>query len=288
MDKNIYLIEGQNKGRFPFCHSVLITGKTTALIETGCGRNKLADIEKAFAPDMVIYSHGHPDHCAGSNFFPPERLWGPEESKKTNGDIFRMAERFVRPDLTEDWIFFMRETPELRDFRVGNSFGRDHVFDLGDTLMEAVFAPGHTDDHYCFYLPYEKIMLTTDIDLTSFGPWYANPESSIDDFIDSIERVKSYEIETVVSSHLGVIRDNIRKRFDQFLAVFKERDERILEFLSSPRSMDDFVDKALVYKRYPYAASILKFFEAEMINKHLDRLRSKGLVIKRDGRFFRV
>ena len=288
VDKNIYLVEGKNKGRFPFCHSVLITDKITALIETGCGRNRLVDIEKKFTPDMVIYSHGHPDHCAGSSFFPPERLWGPEECKETNGDIPRMAERFVKPDLKGDWISFMRETPELRDFKVGNYFGREHVFDFGDTVMEAVFAPGHTDDHYCFYLPHEKIMLTTDIDLTSFGPWYANPESDIDAFIDSIERVKSYDIETVVSSHLGVIRDDIHERFDQFLSVFKERDEKILEFLSSPRSMDDFVDKALIYQKYPYGASILRFFEAEMISKHLDRLMSEGLLTKKDGKFFRA
>jgi glyoxylase-like metal-dependent hydrolase (beta-lactamase superfamily II) len=216
------------------------------------------------------------------------RLWGPQECKETNGDLPRMADRFVKPELKEDWISYVTTSSELRDFKTGNFFDRDHVFDFGETLMETVFAPGHTDDHYCFYLTYEKIMLTTDIDLTSFGPWYANPESSIDDFIDSIERVKSYEIETVVSSHLGVIRDNIRKRFDQFLAVFKERDEKILEFLSSPRSMDDFVNKALIYKKYPYVAPILRFFEAEMIRKHLDRLMSKGLVTKKNGRFFRV
>ena len=46
--KNIYLVEGENKGRVPFCHSVLITDKITALIETGCGRNRLVDIEKEF------------------------------------------------------------------------------------------------------------------------------------------------------------------------------------------------------------------------------------------------
>jgi hypothetical protein len=85
-----------------------------------------------------------------------------------------------------------------------------------------------------------------------------------------------------------VIRDDIHERFDQFLAVFKERDEKILEFLSSPRSMDDFVDKALIYRKYPYVASILRFFEAEMISKHLDRLMSKGLVTKKDGKFFRA
>jgi hypothetical protein len=84
-----------------------------------------------------------------------------------------------------------------------------------------------------------------------------------------------------------VIRDDIHKRFDEFLSVFKERDEKILEFLSSPRSMDDFVDKALIYRKYPYVASILRFFEAEMIRKHLDRLMSKGLVTEKDGKFFK-
>ncbi|UCF85393.1 MAG: MBL fold metallo-hydrolase [Desulfobacteraceae bacterium] len=288
VDKNIYLVEGENEGRFPFCHSVLITDRITALIETGCGRNRLADIEKEFTPDMVIYSHGHPDHCAGSSFFPPERLWGPEECKEINGNIPRMAERFVNAALQRDWIYFMRKTPELRDFKVGNYFGREHVFDLGDTVMKAVFAPGHTEDHYCFYLPHEKIMLTTDIDLTSFGPWYANPESDLDAFIDSIERVKGYDIETVISSHLGVIRDDIQERFDQFLSVFKERDEKIIGFLSSPRSMADFVEEALIYQKYPYAESILRFFEFQMMSKHLDRLMSNGLVTKKEGKFFRA
>ncbi|MCJ7542432.1 MAG: hypothetical protein MUO88_22515, partial [Desulfobacterales bacterium] len=60
-----------------------------------------------------------------------------------------------------------------------------------------------------------------------------------------------------------------------------------LGFLSSPRSMDDFVDKALIYRKYPYAASILRFFEAEMIRKHLDRFMSNGLVTKKDGKFFK-
>ena len=199
-----------------------------------------------------------------------------------------MAKRFVKPEFKGDWISLVIETPELRDFKTRNYFGREHVFDFGDTMMEAVFAPGHTDDHYCFYLPNEKFMLTTDIDLTSFGPWYANPESKIDAFIDSIKRVKNYDIETVISSHLGVIRDDIYERFDQFLSVFKDRDEKILEFLSSPRSMEDFLEKALIYQKYPFATTILRFFEAEMVSKHLKRLMSKGLVIKKDGLFFRA
>ena len=286
--ENIYLVEGKSNGRFPFCHSVLIRDRITVLIETGCGREILKEIEREFSPDMVIYSHAHPDHCAGSSMFPAERLWGPVESRETTGNIRRMAERFVKQGIRGDWISFMTEVAELRDFNVGNYFEHDHVFDFGDTVMEAIHAPGHTDDHYCFYFPHEKIMLTTDIDLTSFGPWYGNPESSIDSFIESIERVKSYDIKTVVSSHLGVIRNGIEEGFDRFLDVFRERDEVILGFLSSSRSIEDFVEQALIYQKYPYRPSILRFFEAQMIDKHLKRLVSKGLVEMKDGRYEKV
>ena len=48
------------------------------------------------------------------------------------------------------------------------------------------------------------------------------------------------------------------------------------------------MDKALIYRKYSYAASILRFFEAEMIRKHLDRFMSKGLVTKKDGKFFKI
>jgi len=85
-----------------------------------------------------------------------------------------------------------------------------------------------------------------------------------------------------------VIETDIGERFDQFLAVFQERDEKILAFLGSPRTMEDFVEKALIYQDYPYGASILRFFEAQMIDKHLRRLMSKGLVRNVDGTFVRL
>ena len=285
--KNIFLVEGKCDGRFPFCHSVLIRDKKTALIETGCGRKRLKEIEKEFSPDFVVFSHIHPDHCAGSGAFPAERLWGPVESEGTTGNVRRMAERLVTKELGGDWISYMKKVPELDDFTVGNHFGNRHVFDFGDTILEAVHAPGHTLDHYCFYVPHEKIMLTTDIDFTAFGPWYANPESDIDSFIDSIQRVRGYDIKMVMSSHLGVIKNGIEQAFNRFLDAFEKREEQILHFLDKPRSIEDFVEKALIYKKYPYVPSILRFFEAQMAEKHLKRLLSSGLVRKENHKFVR-
>lgn len=286
--KNIYLVRGTNEGRFPFSCSLLIKDKITALIDAGCGMEILKALDREFAPEIVILTHAHPDHCSGSSFFPAEKLWGPVESRETTGALSRMARRFIESHLHEEWISFMRECVKFNDFNVGHFFGRGHVFDFGGIVMEAVYAPGHTVDHYCFYFPNEKTMLTTDIDFTSFGPWYGNPESDIDQFINSIDSVRNYELNVVISSHLGVIREGIQDRFANFLNVFGERDRKILEFLNEPRSIEEFVENALIYQKYPYRSSILRWWELKMIKKHLDRFVSGGLVERVEDKFVRM
>jgi glyoxylase-like metal-dependent hydrolase (beta-lactamase superfamily II) len=286
--ENIFFVRGEKKGRFPFSHSVLIKGGFNVLIDAGCGLSRLRAIQEDHPLDMVIYSHAHTDHCSGCWYFPTEIVCGPEEWSSITGDLQRMAGRFIPPPLQEDWIAFMREQAEFRDFRPGRIFRRNQTFDFGKIKMETVYTPGHCQDHYCFYFPDEELMLTTDIDLTPFGPWYGNPESDIDDFIASIEKLRGYDIETAVSSHRGVLTDGMDALFDQFLEAFEVRDRRILDFLRSPRTMDDFVTAALIYGRFPYRESVLQCWESQMIAKHLKRLVSKGLVAETNGKYTRL
>ncbi|MFC1580688.1 MBL fold metallo-hydrolase [Thermodesulfobacteriota bacterium] len=277
VEKNIYLVRGENNGRFPNAHSLLVTGEKTALIDTGCGTGVLETVKKKYPPDMVIYSHTHPDHCSGSAFFAPKVLWGPEQSRLTTGDLERLSVRFIESDLRNDWIAYFADSAGFKDFSTGNYYDDGHHFHCGETLVEAVHAPGHTDDHYCFYLPHEKIMVTTDIDFTAFGPWYGNPESDLDTFIRSIQRVGHYDINTVVSSHVGVIREGIQEAFNGFLEIIEQREKRILDFLDRPRSLEDFVQAALIYRAYKgRRADILRCWEKEMVSKHLERLQSRG------------
>jgi glyoxylase-like metal-dependent hydrolase (beta-lactamase superfamily II) len=196
-----------------------------------------------------------------------------------------MSRRFIREDLRRAWIAFWVERRGFMPFRAGNLFEGGHVFDFGTTRMEAVHAPGHCDDHYGFYFPAQRILFTTDIDFSPFGPWYGNEESNIDEFMASVRRLQAYKVRAVVSSHAGLITKGIREAFDSFLKVFEERDRAILDFLSRPRSLEDFVDRALIYRRYPDRPEILRFWERQMIAKHLKRLVDKKVVSERQGRF---
>ena len=287
--KNIYLIPGTNNGNFPFSHSVLITDRINVLIDAGCGAETLKTLQKSLSLHMIIYSHAHPDHCSGCGSFPDESLWGPREHRDSTGNLEKMAARFTVPELQPNWISYWRESVGFQEFRASRFYDGDHLFDFGTITMKPVRVPGHCDDHYCFYLPNEKIMLTTDIDFTPFGPWYANPEADIDLFMDSINRIRRHDIETVISSHRGVIRKDIDRCFREFLGIFEARENKILEFLSTPRSMEDFVEAALIYGTYPrYRGLILRFWEKQMISKHLHRLLRKGMIGKKDGKFYLV
>ncbi|MBN2125702.1 MAG: MBL fold metallo-hydrolase [Deltaproteobacteria bacterium] len=288
IEGNIFLVRGERNGQFPFCHTILITGDVRVLIDPGCGIEALRSLQDDFTPDMVVYSHAHPDHCSGCGVFPPEILWGPEQWKESTGNLRLMAERFIREDYWEEWISYMKEKAGFREFRPSHFFDEVHPFSLGGITLEPVHVPGHTDDHYCFYIPEQKIMLSTDIDFSSFGPWYANPESDIDRFIASIRKVRDYDIRTLVSPHRGVIREGIGEAFEAFLGVFKAREDRILSFLNKPRSLEDFEDAALIYGRYPTRGRVLRFWERQMIEKHLGRLFASGIISQEKGGRFRL
>jgi hypothetical protein len=78
---------------------------------------------------------------------------------------------------------------------------------------------------------------------------------------------------------MGVIREGIQQKFDGFLQIIAQREERILDFLEEPRSLEDFVETALIYRAYKGRRSgILKYWEYEMVSKHLQRLLAKGAI----------
>ena len=58
------LVPAENKGRFPFAHSFLVEGATSALIDTGCGMSAIDELKRERKIDCVIASHSHPDHTA--------------------------------------------------------------------------------------------------------------------------------------------------------------------------------------------------------------------------------
>ena len=283
----LFLVPGENKARFPYSHSFLVEGDTCALLDTGCGEQTLDALRRERRIDMVISSHSHPDHVALNWKFDGTPVYAPHYAANTFGNVTLLSERFTEPgELATEWRHFATTEMKIKTALPTHTFADEHVFDFGKIKLNAVYTPGHTIDHMCFFEPTHGIMFVFDIDLTAFGPWYGHRESDIGAFEESIRKVIAFQPRVVVSSHKGVMVDNISARLEKFLGVFAERDQLLLDLLSRTDAVDELVGLTPFYQSCPYAPNLMRYWEEQMIRKHLARLIERGWVAETlDGKY---
>ncbi|WXG44348.1 MAG: MBL fold metallo-hydrolase [Promethearchaeati archaeon SRVP18_Atabeyarchaeia-1] len=291
IEDSMFLVRGEDGGRFPHSNSVLVkrdNGEAT-VIDTGCGISTLSVIKRRFNVTCVINSHTHPDHSAGNWLFRDgvKAIYVPEEGFETSGNMAALGDRLAEPGwLAEYWRDFVSKVMGFKECKPTRSFSSRTSFRFGEATLLPIYTPGHTIDHYCFYEPNKKILLSFDYDLTSFGPWYGHRESSIPAFKASIEKLERLDIEIMVSGHREIIKNDIKRKLSDFNSKFQERSEKILDMLTtSGRSVAELVNEAPIYGRFPYAEPLLRYWEGNMITKHLNELVSQGRAAKRGERY---
>jgi glyoxylase-like metal-dependent hydrolase (beta-lactamase superfamily II) len=286
ISKGLLLVNGANDGRFPYSHSAIIEGQKgkAVLLDTGCGIEVLKELRTKFSFDYIINSHTHPDHSAGNWLFKDDvrDICVPRESFGTAGNMMALSERLAEPGfLAEYWREFVAKALNFKDCRPTRSFDSQSSFDIGDVSLQPIYTPGHTIDHYCFYEPSAKVLFSVDYDLSPFGPWYGHRESSINDFKESVERLKKLDIAILVSGHRGIITNDIRSEFDKFCSKIDRRNEKILTLVGQGyRTIDQLVEKAPIYGRFSYAEPLLRYWEGNMIKKHLAQLILQGKIAR--------
>jgi glyoxylase-like metal-dependent hydrolase (beta-lactamase superfamily II) len=154
------------------------------------------------------------------------------------------------------------------------------VVDLGRRSVTVVHLPGHTAGHCGLLVEPDGFLFLGDVDLTSFGPYYGDLSSSLDDFAASIERLRDVDARWYGTSHqAGVLEDRqaFLRALDRFAAVIDRRDETLLQLLRQPRTLEDVVAHRLVYRPHvqlPFADAV----ERRTALLHLERLVRQGLV----------
>ena len=281
------LVLGKDNGRFPYSHSILILDRDVVLIDTGCGVDNLKQLVDRYDIDYIINSHTHPDHSAGNWLFKGEVIFVPEEGFNTSGDAVALSKRFVNEELAATWRRFVKKDMGFRDCRPTNSFNGGTVFNFGRITLDPIYTPGHTKDHYCFFNKRKKILLAFDYDLTNF-PWYGHRESSIKEFRESLKKLMTLSSTVIVSSHKGIITDDIDGKFEEYLRMVDERDEKILSLLRNEKTLEQLVENIPIYGRFPYAEPLLRYWEGEMIKKHLDQMKKAQKIKSKDCTYIRI
>ena len=189
--------------------------ETRSMIEylEGLGRGEIR---------YLINTHWHGDHAYGNYLFEGVQLVGHQ----------RCADSLL--DLGVRTLEESKETsPELEEVEIRVP---DITFDPGDMLLHLggkslhmVLTPGHTPDSTVVYVKEDKVLLAADTVMPlPYFVW-----GSREDFIDSLQRVLEFNMETVVQGHgevllRGEIRDAIQSSIG-YLNVVYDKVARVIE-----------------------------------------------------------
>jgi len=286
---HIIFIEGTDKGRYPYSNSLLVKDETTALIDAGAGEEMMHKLVTSEKIDLLINSHCHEDHIAYDNLFRSKVC-----IHKLEAPVLRSVKKLIElyceegSLIEEEMTIFIQNFINFDGIDVDLEFEDGYIFDLGDTQLKVIHTPGHSKGHSCFFDEKEKILFSADIDLTSFGPWYGAIDSNIDDFIASIKKIRRLKPEIIVSSHKGVIKEDIDAKLDTYLEKIYERDNKILDLLQRERTLEEITKESIIYgdgKIPEFLRWMYEPMERIMIEKHLGRLFKRGDVRRVDDRF---
>ena len=281
-------------GKYPQSNSVLIDDDIRTIIDPACNEEKLLSIHRQRPIDVIINSHGHEDHILYNSCFPDAQLWVPE----FDADVFRDMDAFINQfhpldeidEKTRDgWSQFLTEVVRYKPKEPDRLLVDEEILDFGQTRVRVLHTPGHTAGHLSFHFLDENVIFLADLDLVKFGPYYGDNGSSIDDTINSLQRLAKIEADVYLVSHgkKGIL-DGDPAHIHRYLQVIYQREEKLLAFLATgPKTIQEITAHGVIYggHRLANGAWDLSKSEKSMMQKHLERLERLGSVKKENGAY---
>lgn len=277
-----------NSREFVFSNSIVIHDKPAIVVDPSANFSYLEGLASQKKIDWVVNTHYHGDHRSLNPLFKGLPLSCHEADAPAIAD-YDTYETYADRDKDSVYAVWRKEIFShlgIQHQLVSQTFKDGDTVALRDGLIEWVHLPGHTPGHTGLFFPHLRCLFIADIDLTPYGPWYANEVSNIEQFLASIRRIRAIEADYYVTSHGERIYtpEQFFEKLDRFAAHFSERDEKIIEKLKQrSRSLNDLCYRGIVYRKPSTANDPLKaYFEQQMIRKHLERFLEKRIVAYND------
>ncbi len=259
----VTVVLGQNPGMFtgPGTNTYLVgTGIRPILVDTGQGMEgympllrQAMDDRRAEGLQEVVLTHAHPDHIGGVDDVQQE--YGPLAISK------------------KPW-------PELDgDVDITVVYDEDVISTDGASL-QAIWTPGHAQDHLCFYIPEDRALITGDVVLGA-GTTVIPADGDLGDYIQSLHRLLDFDADALYPAHGPCIR-NPREKIEEYLAHRALREEQILEGLQA--EVQEI--PALVKRIYSDIPEYLHGAAAMSVDAHLRKLLRENTVGKEGDRWF--
>ena len=282
----IWLVKGPGQSRFPHSNGFLLQGDRTALIDAGIGEQRIVELDQRLRIDTLIISHSHPDHILAWHALADRELLLPAETPESAGDLRLLGQRFVadRQD-AEYWTHVVQNRLGIHPLRLPDGrFADGDTLDLGPLQLQAIHAPGHLDDHYCFLETVSGTLFSIDIDFTGFGPWYGNPEGDIVRFRASVQMLRNLPFQRICSSHKEPLAAaEAHAAFGSYLKAFERQRELVFDLCKPGIPLDAMVRHSPFYRNRMPDGTLQRIFETQMIRKNLALLIRDRRIVKENG-----
>ncbi len=271
LNNTIKFVEAPDRARFPYAHSLFIDDEVQVLIDTSCGRTNI-DYFLDHDIDIIINSHFHEDHIMNNHLFSKAEIWahGLDAPAIRSEEIF--ADYYGFSKFNEEHLGkLFYDWTGAKSSPVHHEISHDQILDFGKTKVQVLHTPGHTPGHCCFLME-DGILFSSDIELSSFGPWYGHLCSNLDDYIKSIKLCMEINPSIIISSHRGIIKEDIQKRLHNYLNIIYQKEERLISSLKQPMTLDQLTDLVIFYGEIKNYFRLFKMWEKMAIFVHLQRL----------------
>lgn len=148
---------------------------------------------------------------------------------------------------------------------------------VGDTVVEVIATPGHTDEHVCF-LTAERDLFTGDTVLGTGTTAIFPPDGNMGDYINSLRILRSRSPRRIFPAH-GPVRDDAVELLDEYIAHRLDRERQVVDALAAGARTIPALRRAI----YPDLDPRLEHAAEIQMHAHLLKLQQDGRVVDRDG-----
>jgi len=286
----VWVVPGENGGRYPSCHSLYIEGPGI-LIDPASDRNRLLEIRENPGVKEIWLSHWHEDHMTHLDLFDdlPLHIGKRDATPISDIELFMDAYGIESDTDRAYWREQMIRYFHFRPRKADGFFKGGEIIDLDTVTVEVIGTPGHTPGHVSFFFREPGLLFMGDYDLSAFGPWYGDVESSIEETIASIARLRSIPARVWVTGHdQGIFEEEPGKMWDHYLGVITRRQEKLLHLLEIPRTLEDIIGSWIIYGKPREPKAFYAYAERAMIMKHLELLVKEGTVAMEGNRYYKA
>lgn len=289
----VEFIWARNSKEFLFSNSVLVHGNKPVIIDPSASFTYIEQLAKAHYVSIVLNTHRHGDHRSLNQLFKGVIFAAHEADAKaiSQYDVYARESDVETQSYYANWTREIFQKYKIVDCPVAMKLKDGDIIDTGDERIRIIHIPGHTPGHIALYFERADLLFTSDIDLTPYGPWYANVVSDIEEFKKSVKLIRDFECQWYIPSHGERVydREKFIEKIDRFAAAFNEREEKILTLLKEePRDIAHLCSNGIIYRQGSLVDPLKSYFQMQMVEKHLADLIQRRLIVQDKSVFVTV